>query len=811
MESRFDSKKGEQPIMKDKRMSGWSARWNRIKEWMSKVRSALEAGPRVRLGIGISTACLTLLTAFFIGGSVRFGIGPFIDPVIGTLMFLVLFAVFVLITVIIVPFIRIIARLFSWRAFLVLAGILGALVLMGRLYLIVVLPFFIVLTLLGAAAGGMIRGGFAEASKAKKVVLIATASLAAIGLVGLIVWMANRGSDNHLTAYSPNPVSVVQLQAEDPSQPGKFSVLTLTYGSGTDKRRTEFGEGRALTTEPVDATPFVKGSEGWRMKLRKWYWGFDFDSFPVNGRVWYPDGDGPFPLVLVVHGNHSMEEHSDPGYAWLGELMASRGFILVSVDENFFNGSWRGSLNIENDGRGWMLLRHLSAWREWNEGSDNPFAGKVDMDRIALIGHSRGGEAAAIAASFNRLERYPEDGKVELGGGFSIRAVIAIAPSDGQYTPAGQRVPLQDLSYLVIQGGHDADVSTFAGSRQWRRLRLSAGNGHFKASVWSYRSNHGQFNTVWGDADFPWPFSLLLNRLPLLTGEEQRRFGGVIMSAFLEAALNGRAEYRAVFRDLRSAAHWLPEDTYVTRYEDPGFTILADFENDVDLKTGSLEGIRINGTHLAVWREEHQSYRREGSKQNGVVVLGWRNSEGEEETGENGDAEPIIGRYTVELPVKSRTGLALDENTAVVFSIADTGDSPPLEDDEDTETDNNKDDAEDKEKGEDEDKDKDEKPEPVDLTIEMVLADGRTASIPLSSVRQLVPPLKSRFSKMPTEEWAFGGAWEPILQTVEIPLSIFIDEMPDFDPSMVSAISLLFDRTPEGMVIVDDIGFAKIQ
>jgi hypothetical protein len=624
--------------------------------------------------------------------------------------------------------------------------------------------------------------------------------------------MANRGSDEHLTAYSPDPVSVAALQAGDPSQSGKFPVLTLTYGSGTDKRRPEFGKDIALTTEAVDATPFVKGSKGWRMKLRQWFWGFDFDSFPVNGRVWYPDGEGPFPLVLVVHGNHSMEEYSDPGYAWLGELMASRGFILVSVDENFFNGSWRGSLNTENDGRGWMLLRHLDVWRGWNEGSDNPFAGKVDMDRIALIGHSRGGEAAAIAAGFNRLERYPDDGKVKLGGGFAIRAVIAIAPSDGQYTPAGQRTPLQDVSYLVIQGGHDADVTTFLGSRQWRRLSLSDGSGCFKASVWSYRSNHGQFNTVWGDTDFSWPFSLLLNRQPLLTGDEQRRFGGVIMSAFLEATLNDRAEYRAVFRDLRSAAHWLPEDSYVTRYEDPGFTILADFENDVDLKTGSFEGTRIEVAHLAAWREKHQRYRKEGSKQNGVVVLGWRNSEDKGETEKSGDAEPV-GRYTIELPDKSQSGLTLDESTALVFSIADTGDSPPLEDEdnEDSEEENNKDDVEEKDKGEDKDKDKDEKPKPVDLTIELVSADGRIASIPLSSVRRLVPPLKSRFSKMPTEDWAYGRAWEPILQTVEVPLSLFIDQMPDLDPSTITAISLLFDRTPEGMVLIDDIGFAKIE
>ena len=38
----------------------------------------------------------------------------------------------------------------------------------------------------------------------------------------------------------------------------------------------------------------------------------------VNARVWYPDGPGPFPLALIVHGNHKMAEFSDPGYAISG-------------------------------------------------------------------------------------------------------------------------------------------------------------------------------------------------------------------------------------------------------------------------------------------------------------------------------------------------------------------------------------------------------------------------------------------------------------------------------------------------------------
>ena len=127
-------------------------------------------------------------------------------------------------------------------------------------------------------------------------------------------------------------------------------------------------------------TPTVDGSKlasvpGPAGKEREKYWGFGFNKMPVNGRVWYPEGEGPFPLVLIVHGNHNMREFSDPGYAYLGELLASRGFILVSVDENFLNGGIRG----ENDARGWMLLQHLRQWRRFNDSTGSPFAGKVGM------------------------------------------------------------------------------------------------------------------------------------------------------------------------------------------------------------------------------------------------------------------------------------------------------------------------------------------------------------------------------------------------------------------------------------------------
>ncbi|MBP8273716.1 MAG: hypothetical protein KAY59_04760, partial [Acidobacteria bacterium] len=294
---------------------------------------------------------------------------------------------------------------------------------------------------------------------------------------------------------SADVLSQSLISAGNPAETGAFAVKTLTYGSGTDKQRPEYAKGVAIKTKTVDVSPFASIPKT-QQKHRLAFWGFDLKKAPINARVWYPDGAGPFPLVLIVHGNHDPEAFSDPGYAYLGELLASRGFIMASVDENFING-----ISEENDGRAWMLLKHLEVWKQFNETADGPFYGRVDMNNIALMGHSRGGEAAAVAASFNTLKYYPDDFKQKFNFNFAIKAVVAIAPVDGQYKPTGQFTPLENVNYLLIHGSHDGDVSTAVGLRQYERLRFTNDDAHFKAVLFMYRANHGQWNTTWGNKD----------------------------------------------------------------------------------------------------------------------------------------------------------------------------------------------------------------------------------------------------------------------------------------------------------------------
>ena len=52
--------------------------------------------------------------------------------------------------------------------------------------------------------------------------------------------------------------------------------------------------------------------------------------------------------------------------------------------------------------RAWVLLKHLQQIKQFNEEEGNPFTDRVDLERVALIGHSRGGQAVAMAADADR-------------------------------------------------------------------------------------------------------------------------------------------------------------------------------------------------------------------------------------------------------------------------------------------------------------------------------------------------------------------------------------------------------------------------
>lgn len=598
------------------------------------------------------------------------------------------------------------------------------------------------------------------------------------------------------------------ITAPNPGERGPMAVRRLYYGSGGDKNRAEYRDSLTYRTRTVDASPFARMDPP-TAKSRKRYWGFDNTKFPLNARVWYPEGAGPFPLVLVVHGNHNMKDFSDPGYAWLGELLASRGFILASIDENFLNGGLSG----ENDARGWMLLKHLETFRALNDSTGKPLHRKIDMSRIALMGHSRGGEAVAIAGAFNRLPFYPDDATQKFGFNFDIKGLVAIAPVDGQYRPAEQPTPVADYSYLVIHGSHDGDVSTFSGLTQYNRLRYTKPGDQFKSAIWMYRANHGQWNTVWNNKDNGSTSVRRLNLEALIPGEQQRQFGRVVISGFLESVLNGRKEYNAIFRDHRTAGDWLPPTMYLTRYADANARWLATFDEDVDVTTGTAPGVTIATDSLSSWKESDVAARsRGGTFRSNVATVGWNNTP----AGKDTTVPRAPARMVVTLPDSLRAAWRPGRESALLLTIGSTDTKPgPRRVPRDT-TKAKTDSAAPAPKpaAKPPAKPKVTPPKdttPPDFTVEVEDTSGRTARMPLSAFGAVRRPLESYIYRRKGRDKAqFPTLAEPVMQTYVAPLAAFAAANSAFDPGSIRSIRLVFDRARVGAVMIDDIGITTL-
>jgi dienelactone hydrolase len=607
--------------------------------------------------------------------------------------------------------------------------------------------------LIGIGRWAMRPPGLAPMRRAIGVTTLTVALILGSTVAG---WAAFPGFGDAVVREDGAAVAAIpELDLADPSGPGAHEVVHVAYGSGNVWRRPEFGSDADWRTPTVDASAALADRDAVSAFFANLLWGHDDTALPMNGLAWYPaQTDEPMPVALIVHGNHAAGDFSDPGYAYLGEHLASHGILAVSVDQNFLNGdAFFDYGGAEQGVRAWMVLRHLAQIAAWNDDPAHPLAGRVDLDRVALIGHSRGGEAVSVAAAL-------EAGVDELHGlppvprGFGIRAVVGIAPSDGQYAGPGAPIRLTDLDYLTLQGAHDGDLPAFTGLTTYHRVAFTGSGDHLKVALYSQRANHGRFNTVWDVGDAGPLSSWLLDRGSILSPAEQQQLAKGVIGAFLQRSLFDRTEYDAFFRDPRAGRAWLPEDVVQTEWATSERTVLDDFIS------GPRAEAEVQGFDEASTMDPGL---RDGTMQGDRAIrLTW-----------TGPAQ-----YRIPVPSEVAAGLSADD--ALVLSIVAAADALA-----------------------------DEGP-----IIHLVHADGRERSVVLDEVSGIRPLLPTRLWKLDAlgarylPEERLRSPIERFLQTYEIPLSAFDASLSEQDLSGISGLVIRFTGT--GSAYLDDIAFEPL-
>ncbi len=632
-------------------------------------------------------------------------------------------------------------------------------------YILISIFIIICFSFIGGATYTLLKAKAIKLSGYKKFISVFFLISGISGLVLGINFYQKPGIDYKFTIFPDfkKNKNVEYISAANPSLKGSFSVKTLSYGSGEDKQREEFGKEVDIITHTVNGKSFVSNRNGIGGRLRTSYWGFDVEELPLNARVWYPEGEGVFPLVLMVHGNHLMHDYSDTGYAYLGELLASKGYIFASVDENFLNSSWSdmfGKLKKENDCRAWLLLEHLKLWHRLNKDSASIFFNKTDTENIALIGHSRGGEAVAHAVCFNKLKYYPDNASERFNYNFNIRSIVAIAPTDGQYKPTNIKTTIKNIDYFVIHGANDGDVKSFSGANQYERVHFTDSLYHFKSGLYIYGANHGQFNTSWGKYDKSGLSRKFLNLSQLMPGEEQRQIAKVYITAFLDLTLKNKKEYLPLFLNSEYGRKWLPETVYINQFEDSNCEFICTFDEDIDITTTTTgEGV-INTYNLTLWKEKLVRLKQ-GTKQSKVACIRW-----------NQNKRRYTAKYEI---IINPEEIKVDTLSSLIFSLAadKIGKTDGL----------------------------------IDFTIQLTDKSGEKLTFLLSDYSFLHPPLRSKLMKLSFLNKKNEA--DNVFQTYIFPLKKKSENNDKFNIKEIYRIRFIFDKTIKGRILIDNIGFIK--
>ncbi|MHC4179087.1 MAG: hypothetical protein ACYSWU_16360, partial [Planctomycetota bacterium] len=447
-------------------------------------------------------------------------------------------------------------------------------------------------------------------------------------------------------ATQPDPIKTYDVVVDFGSVPAMNSSefnADNTYNKGTDFIDGYQDAGFYLFEDPSSPGPFTNVATV-DHRVETGITGMPYDAAGIAGpnyivdlawaRIMYPAqsaGANPpvstvqatYPVTLFEHGRHvNCDSNGDAaggtgsyeppgacpaahrvpshrGYDYIMSRLASQGIIAVSIDTAEIqndNGAWN------YDMRGRLILKWLDILRDWHQNGTDPwggiFQGKLDMTKVALSGHSRGGEGVVAAEHLNDTWPTPH----------SIVAINAIAPTDQNYLDGITYVP-DEAAYFLILGARDGDVSNMQGLRTYdRTYPQGAPNRDDKMLATVYGANHNYFNTIWTDSAAlgspnPWARSeddgdnfggVAAPGEYEMTAADQRQAALTTTAAFFRRYLQGLDPYKEIFTGRLKPAAVQNDHVYWT-YQDKERLAVDDFEQrPVNAAQNSLLGATSN-------------------------------------------------------------------------------------------------------------------------------------------------------------------------------------------------------------------------
>ena len=311
---------------------------------------------------------------------------------------------------------------------------------------------------------------------------------------------------------TPPPAQIAVLTATPASAPTAEPLATVEAGGLPAAVEYDLGE----TT--IVQERFAEGDSFRNMPVR------------LNGVIAVPaEGDGPFPVVMIIHGTHpgcpevekgvdrwpcdpAVEQRNYSGFAYLASALAAQGYIVLAPNFNAEHTFGFGE-PTPDERLTQVFDLHLQGLAEAAAGGANGFgvdlAGRADLGRLALFGHSRGGGSAVGLANNPEL----------------MAASRGYGPAAGVLLIAGATAALDPWSSVsaplaTILAACDGDVTDQAGQFFFEGPRLAPDQTEWAASAWLERANHNSFNTI-----LPGDMITLRDRPDcetLLDGEAQR-------------------------------------------------------------------------------------------------------------------------------------------------------------------------------------------------------------------------------------------------------------------------------------------------